>query len=251
MLTIFRVVFGFLCFLKAIDIGTRGGDVIGLASSLLIAIPWAVASVAFMLGRVRIASAVIIAGTVAVSILSRLELYNQHLYLIASICLIFLIGRAVPTLLKAQLSIVYSFAVLTKLNEAFLSGTVIYASAVKRPFWDNVIGIEPEAWFLIPLSVFSILTEAFLAVAFWLPRARWVALVVGVGFHAVMLVLMTADPASFLRLSIFGFLMMALYIPFFKEELDRLYSRFIARGQHRSRRIGSVGVREDQTALHA
>lgn len=225
MLTVFRIAFGVLCLLKAIDIGTRGGDSIGLAAALIISIPWAIASVGVALGSkpvLRLSTAVIILGAAAVTLLSRLEMYNQHLYLIGSICLILLVNTAVPELLKAQLTIVYAFAAITKLNEAFLSGTVIYASAVNRPFWHNVLAFEPAFWFLVALSAAAIATEAFLAFALWMRRLRWFALVVGVGFHAVMLILMTEDPASFLRLSIFSFLMLVLYIPFFRPELDRL-----------------------------
>lgn len=227
MLTVFRLCFAALCLAKSVDIAWRGQAAIGLMPSLTIAGLWAIASVSIAAGyRVKIASGLIIALAAVITVASRLEMYNQHLYLIASICAILIIGRSTSTLLKAQLSIAYGFAAITKLNEAFLSGTVIYVSAIQRPFWDRFIGIEPPSTLLIAVSVFAIATEAFLAVAFWFPRARWVALIIGVGFHMGMLVAMTEGPSSLLRLAVFGFLMIILYIPFFEREVDRIWGRF-------------------------
>jgi hypothetical protein len=37
------------------------------------------------------------------------------------------------------------------------------------------------------LAVASILVEVFLAIALWLPRWRWLALAVGVGFHMLII----------------------------------------------------------------
>lgn len=207
-----------------IDIITRGPESVGLVASLVIGLAWLAASVALGAGyRVRAAASVLIGLAVVVAVVSRLAMYNQHLYLIASICLILVINQAVPALLRAQLSIAYGFAAVTKINGAFLSGTVIYASAVQRPFWESFIPFEPTVALLMAISVFAILAESFLAVAFWFRRMRWVALVVGLGFHVGMLVVMSEEASSFLRLAVFGFLMVALYIPFFGEELDRRF----------------------------
>lgn len=223
MLTVFRIVFAVLCFGKAIDIATRGPSSIGTVPALLIGAAWALAAAAMGFGyAVKICAGVIIALAAVVSVLSKLDMYNQHLYLIASICAILIIDQSVPTLLKAQLSISYAFAALSKVNEAFLSGTVIYVSAVQRPFWQQVFQFEPSVPQLIGLSATAICVEGFLAVGFWFRPTRYIALVIGVGFHLGMLVLMSSDVASLLRLSIFGFLMMCLYIPFFQPEIDRL-----------------------------
>ena len=224
MLTIFRVVFATLCFLKGIDIITRGPESIGMVASLPIGGVWLAWSVALGIGyRVRVSAGVLIVLAGIVAVASKLAMYNQHLYLIASICLILVINQAVPTLLRAQLTIAYGFAAITKINGAFLSGTVLYASAVQRPLWETFVPFEPSVALLMAVSVFAIFAESFLAVAFWFKRLRWVALVVGLGFHVGMLIVMSEDPSSFLRLAIFGFLMVALYIPFFQEELDRRF----------------------------
>ena len=230
MLTVFRIVFASLCVFKGVDILTRGPESIGLILSVAIGLIWIAASICIGAGyRVRVTACVLIGLAGVITVISKLAMYTQHLYLIASICLILVINQAVPMLLKAQLSIAYGFAALTKINGAFLSGTVVYASAVQRPFWDTFIQFEPSVVLLIAISVFAIATESFLAVAFWFKRLRWVALVIGLGFHLGMLVVMSEDASSFLRLAIFGFLMVALYIPFFQVELDRKFTRGVPR----------------------
>lgn len=221
MLTVFRYVFAALCFGKAVDIATRGPEIIGATPAQGIAALWAVAAVGLALNyKVKLCAGVIIVLAAAVSVLSRLDMYNQHIYLIASICAILIIDQSVPTLLKAQLSIAYGFAALTKINEAFLSGTVVYVSAVQRPVWDQAVRIEPTVPLLIAISAAAICVEAFLAAGFWFRRTKYVALIVGLGFHVGMLILMSSDVASLLRLSIFGFLMVCLYIPFFQPEIE-------------------------------
>ncbi|GGH41076.1 HTTM domain-containing protein [Microbacterium album] len=230
MLTIFRAFFGMLCMLKTLDIALRADDLIGMLPALAASLIWFAAAVALTLGcRYRIAAAVILAISVILPIVTAFQWYNQHLYLIASICLILVVNEYVPTLLRAQLSIVYGFAAITKLNESFLSGTEIYNSAVQRTFWTTFINVDPPVWALIGVSVFAIVVELFLAVAFWLPRLRWVALLIGLCFQIGMLVLMTGGALSLVRLAVFGFLMIALYLPFFQKELDTMLPKI----QHR------------------
>lgn len=241
MLTVFRLAFAALCLAKAVDVAYRGGSAIGTLPSLGIGALWAAAAVCLALGyRVKLAAGTIIALAAAVALLSNMALYNQHLYLIASICAVFIIGQQMPTLLKAQLSIAYAFAAVTKLNEVFLSGTIVYISAIQRPVWETLVGVDPEAWMLIAVSIAAVATEAFLAVGFWFRRTRWIALVVGVGFHLGMLVLMTADLPSLLRLSIFGFLMMILYIPFFPHEVEAGRQKLVDRSVRPARHLAAT-----------
>ena len=234
MLTIFRYAFAGLLLVKVLDIAERGRVYLGLPLAALICLVWVVAAVAIARDWHGRAAAVAIAVlAVAVPVLSGMEMYNQHMYLIGSIAVVLALRAAEATLLKAQLSIVYGFGVLAKLNEAFLSGTEVYTSAIARPFWMTFIDYEPSATIVMAASVAALCTEGGLAIALWLPRARWVAAPVGVAFHTVMLVLMTAGPISFVRLLVFGFLLVALYLPFFERELDGLMAR---RGRRSIRR---------------
>lgn len=230
MLRIFQITFGLVLLAKAIDVAGRGASIFGLPLSLLLGGLWAVGGIAIAANyRPRIAASVILVLCFVVVLGSQMVMFNQHLYLIGSICLILVVNVSVPTLLKVMLTLVYGFGALTKLNESYLSGTELFLSMVQRPAWQAIAGIDPPPAFLMGLAAASICTEAFLAVAFWLPRARWVALIVGLGFHAIMMVAVAADPASFLRLAIFGLLMIVLYIPFFATEVEQLRAKFLAR----------------------
>lgn len=230
MLRIFEILFGLLCLAKALDVGVRGGSEMDASTAAVIGFVWAAAAVLIIVGRfVRIASAAVIVAALALTFASNFHLFSQHLYVFIAIGVILLLNQSVVFLLKVQLSIAYGFAALSKLNEAFLSGTVIYDSAVHRPFWEHLIVFDPTSALLIPLSIAAVCTEAFLAIGFWFRATRWVALTIGLGFHTVMLVLMAATPWSLWRLSIFGFLMVLLYAPFFSDELDKLYSRITRR----------------------
>jgi hypothetical protein len=64
--------------------------------------------------------------------------------------------------------------------------------------------------------VASILTELFLAVALWLPRWRWVALVVGIGFHMLIIWTGGAQPGiPDIPFAIFALVTVAPYALFF------------------------------------
>jgi len=97
-------------------------------------------------------------------------------------------------LLKIEISIVYFYAALLKINPQYLSGVML------TTFWPfNQLAVQPGFWSAVPilpiLAVASILTEFFLAVALWVPRLRWLALAVGVGFHMLFYCTVGAPPA--------------------------------------------------------
>lgn len=70
-------------------------------------------------------------------------------------------------LLRAQLTITYAFAAISKLNLVYVSSGVL-AVYLRREYGPLVLS---DTWFdwrgLMPLPVLSIVVEAFLAVAFW------------------------------------------------------------------------------------
>ena len=163
---------------------------------------WVLAGLAFLVGwQTRLAGALLTITLVSVLLLDQ-QLYSNHLYL-----LVLLVGtltvadsgaaisldargheeRDVPAwpvwLLRAQVSIVYGYAALAKLNLDFLSGSVVAAS-LRR---DGPLAF-PDAWRsaepMLVLAVMAICLEAFLAVALWSRRWRPAALVAGLGLHA-------------------------------------------------------------------
>lgn len=231
MLTLVRVIIGVLASTKvAILTG------LGLVYSAGGAITLPVAGVA-ILGSVVLASVVLftfgksvrLAALVSslgiVVFVLPLGVYNHHTYLLAVVLAIFALGVHTALMLKLQLTVVYFYAAVTKLNETYLSGTELYVSLVEQPFWQAVVGVAPAPWFLIALAALSIVVELFLAAGFWFRRTRWIALVVGVGFHLTLLITMPQSRLMAMELATYGGTLCALYIPFFAPEIDAALSR--------------------------
>jgi hypothetical protein len=227
VLTLVRVLFGALCALKAVDIGFRGvGEIPGPLWLGLLAL-WLVATVGILAGRhLRLACLALIVSGLGIAFFSDFDLYNQHLYVIMSTAAILGFARPVEAslLLRAQLTIVYAFAALAKINESFLSGNELFRGAVQRPIWDALIP-EPPFWALITLSCAAIATEAFLAVGLWFRHLRWLALAVGLGFHVILVVFMSADLPSLVRLMVFAGAVSILYLPFFEDVIERQWPK--------------------------
>jgi hypothetical protein len=232
MLTIFRFIFGALVALKTLQltarasISTEGG--IDLSDQAFLALPLGATVLVcvgfFVLGKgIRLAALAILSGFLV--FVFAFDFYNHHTYLIITICAIFALGVSVPQLLKIQLTIVYAFAALTKINETYLSGSELYSSMVQAAVWQAVFRDDPSPKFLMIVSAASIVVEAFLAVALWFARTRGIALVVGLCFHAGLVIAVTGGFDLFADLSIYGGLILALYLPFFQDELDPLVGR--------------------------
>lgn len=149
------------------------------------------------------------------------QTYANHLYLMAWLVLLLTLAGAGSglnvrrtdrpvvfwpvMLLMTQLSIVYAFSAVTKLNEAFLSGSVLagYMGTGVLPF--------PEAlrtpWILGPLAALALFVELFVAFFIWRPRFRPAAFVLGFLLH-LAIALSLADT---LKLVVFALEMLALY----------------------------------------
>lgn len=189
---------------------------------------WAIQAVAFMIGWNTRISGVILATLMGYSFLFDQQAYSNHLYLLTLLVILLTITdsgaafsvdarRAKPrenpvgwpvTLMKFQLTIVYGFAALSKLNTEYLSGSMIESSLrVGGPL------AIPESWHgtwvMSAIALASILTEAFLALAFWSPRWRASAVVIGIGFHIT--ILLTMHTAEFLGLLGFALCMFVVY----------------------------------------
>ena len=103
-------------------------------------------------------------------------------------------------LIQLQVSIVYVYAALMKLNPQYLGGTVIARQmqdwvgagggqgAAAGGLAESAAGAGPSIW--IALAWGSILLEVFLGVALWWPRSRPLALALGVAFHLALAVVM-------------------------------------------------------------
>jgi hypothetical protein len=150
------------------------------------------------------------------------QLYSNHLYLLTLLVALLTLAGAhrafsldarcgrgsdtVPgwplTLLRWQLTLLYLFAALSKLNPVFLSGAVLgeqlprYAAYPDVLRWASWLGLTVEAW---------------LAVGLWWSRTRRPTLALGVLFHATVLVFMVPK----VELLVFGLVCLGLYRLFF------------------------------------
>jgi predicted DCC family thiol-disulfide oxidoreductase YuxK len=190
---------------------------------------WLVSGLSVLVGwRTRWAGAVLTATLASVLLLDQ-QLYSNHLYLMVLVsglltvsdsgAAISLDARRVGTrdwvpgwpvwLLCLQVSIVYGFAALAKLNPDFLSGSVV-ASYLRR---DGPLAV-PDAWRslepMLVLSILAVFAEAFLAVSLWSRRWRPAAMVAGLGLHAFITGWL--NPAG--ALLVFSLLMLPLYLLF-------------------------------------
>jgi len=192
---------------------------------------WAVASVAFAIGlETTVAGAALVILAVAF-FLTDAQLYTNHLYLLTLVVAVLTLagaGRGFsldarrrgadnlepvpawgPFQIKVQITLLYAFSALAKLNGSYLSGSVM-ASYLRT---DGPLAI-PGSWrsfqVMFVLSVLAISVEALLAVGLWIPRWRRNAFVAGLFLHLGILV--TFQPA--LPFAAFGLLTLSLYVPF-------------------------------------
>lgn len=173
---------------------------------------WALGSLLLLAGvRPRIGSG-LVAAAVALSLAVDQQTYSNHLYLLGLLALLYafipspplwrwdsLPGSTVRSpairLVQLQVSIVFGWTALAKLNEEFLSGVVL-ASTMRGPV------TVPEAWItprlLAPLAALVVVAEAGIALALW-TRWRTPALVAALALHLgiVLLLVPTWDLVAF------------------------------------------------------
>lgn len=194
---------------------------------------WIGAAATLALGWRTRASAGLLCLTLVTVLLGDQQLYSNHLYLLAT--LVGLLGLAdagaavsldarrsgirerVPgwpvALLKLQVTIVYGFAALAKLNLVFLSGAVMNAylgrgAPLGFPEALRTVGV------MAPLSLAAIGVECFLALAVWSRRWRPAMFVTGLAFHAAIVLGMPSTG----ELVVFSLAMFALYLLFLDAE---------------------------------
>jgi predicted DCC family thiol-disulfide oxidoreductase YuxK len=199
---------------------------------------WVVAAAAFAVGwHTRIAGALLCALMGYVLVVDQ-QTYSNHLYLLTLIVLLLTIadsGRGVSvdarrrgpstiaawpvTLLKLQVSIVYIFAALSKINVIYLSGAVVYLNL--QPSLKALVGgYAATSTVMMIVAVLSVLVELWLAVALWSPKWRSRAVSVAIAFHLGLVFSLTWDLS--VQLAVFTIAMMSLYVLFFDHVPHRL-----------------------------
>lgn len=217
MLSTVRRALGFVALWKAVDLALRLPGRVSVAMTLVVLVLWLGGAALLVLGRRTHVAGAAIAVSGSAAILAA-DLYNHHLYLFVVIGTILALFASAEqlTLLRWQLTIVYAFAVLTKINGTFLSGAVVRASLERSTvFRDQALSDEV----MTVLSVATILIELALPMAlWWSPRSRRLALFAGLAFHVSVVIGTAYDLESFVQLVSFGALMLALYLAFFTGE---------------------------------
>lgn len=197
---------------------------------LVLLVAWAASAVAFTLGLATRASGAVLIAAMAATMTLDAQFYSNHLYLL--VLLVGLLSAAnagayrsldarrqqgagtspgwAILLTRAQVSIVYLFAGLSKLNLVYVSGAIL--ALTMRSHGPLAF---PEGWrtpaVLAPLAVASILAEFILAAGLWVPELRRQVAWFGIAFHAAMILLV----ADTLLLAIFAVAMVSAYWAFF------------------------------------
>jgi hypothetical protein len=210
--------------------------VAGLPSLPADAVPWLLAlwvaaALGFALGWFTRTAGVVLAAILFYVVLLDEQTYSNHLYLLTLVVLLLVLAGAGAAysldargcrdgagaqawavwLLRTQVSAVYAFAGLSKINRTYLSGATM--AAYMSP---DVLLSLPEASrlpFVLACSWGAIVLELGLAVALWRRRWRAAAVVVGAALHVGMVALLPAGVR--VQLAIFAIEMLALYLAFF------------------------------------
>lgn len=191
------------------------------AWSILLVTLWLLSAALFTIGWRAHISGLTLLGCLVVTLGLDQQTYSNHLYLMSWLVLLLVVadagaGRSVEAgdrpvvrwplvLIGAQLTIVYGFSGLTKINEEFLSGGVL-ASALRG-------GVVPFPEQLRTQTILSVLAlvvigvELFLALMLWSPSYRRIAYVLGVGLHLSITLFM----ARTLELLVFSVEVLAVY----------------------------------------
>lgn len=94
-------------------------------------------------------------------------------------------------LIQIQLCLLYGVNAIAKVHPAYLSGEVLTGFSITRSNFrvelaDGFLHLGALALPTWLLALATIATEAWLAVGWWLPRMRWPTAALGLGFHAVL-----------------------------------------------------------------
>lgn len=189
---------------------------------------WLISAILFTIGwHVAFSGTVLALSIVSVLALDQ-QAYSNHLYLMVWLTVLLTLARAGAglavsgggakvlrwpvILLMVQLSIVYGFSGLSKINDAFLSGGVLAGTLGGGVLPFPEVLITPR--FLSILAFLVIVVEVAIALLIWSARYRpWIFLL-GVGLHTSIVLFMAATG----ELTVFSIQMLGLYPLFLTAE---------------------------------
>jgi len=205
VLTVQRAL-GAVVLVKAVDLAERGATDLADPLRLLALLVWVAGGVALVLAPGRVPWSLVALSGAALALDSPLDLRRQHLVLLIGLAVAAAVAaddRERLLLWRTQLTALYGFAVLAKLNESFLAGNVLARDVVDAPLWEGLLP-TPGPWSLVAASAALVLVELALAVALWVPRLHRAGLVLALVVHGGALLLVPTSPLVALRLVVFG-----------------------------------------------
>jgi hypothetical protein len=189
---------------------------------------WLVSAVFFTIGWRLAISGTTLSLSIAFVLALDEQSYSNHLYLMLWLTVLLTLARAGTglavggqnervvrwpvILIMTQLAIVYGFSGLSKINDGFLSGSVLAGSL------EGGVLPFPEALatprFLSILAFIVIVVEVALALLIWRARYRPFMFLLGLGLHASIVLFMSATG----ELLVFSIMALGLYPLFLTHE---------------------------------
>jgi hypothetical protein len=182
-------------------------------------LPWiplvlfAVFGVALALGSAPKIVGGILVPVMALFLLGDQRTYSNHLYFLVLLVALLAFASHTSTpawpidLLKFQASVLYGFGALTKISVPYLTGWMIAGNLDRDLFpWIPPWGDARAAFAAV--AVFTILLEAWLAIALWQPHRRRTAVLMGLALHLGCFVLLKDVRVDLL---VFGLASVGLY----------------------------------------
>jgi len=184
------------------------------------------AAVGFSVGFLTRSNGIVLAGTIGYRLVLDQNLYSNHAYLLVLVAFLLVLADTgvtfsldsrlrwrrvsdIPnwplTLIRVQVSLIYLFSGLAKLNSVFLSGQVLEVHSRLPAIVGIGYGLVVAAWLIV-------LWEIFQAGALWSPKLRSAAFVGGLLFHASIVLLMGRFPSA--GLIVFGMVSLSCYLLF-------------------------------------
>jgi predicted DCC family thiol-disulfide oxidoreductase YuxK len=191
---------------------------------------WLIAATALITGRFARPAALAVSFISLGLALFDVRLYNQHLYLLASLCVPLALsqcdrdlvfrrtasGDSVPRwpafLLMAQMSLVYGLGAVAKTSVDFVSGTVLFAVFSRQPVAAIAGDWLLDSSILIPLSLAVIGCELLLAMGVWRQSLRAWTLAVAGPLHVGMIAFLAISGLEVVRLMVFGALQLIVLL---------------------------------------
>lgn len=199
---------GALVLVKAVDVVARGPQELPAPVWVVVLALWSAAGLALLVGaaRGRLWWGLVVLAGAAFAVDYPLDLRRQHLVLLMGMALAATVARTDAERLllwRAQLSALYGFAAVAKLNESYLGGNVLAGAVFEAPLWSSVLAV-PTTSVLVLSGVALIAAEGVLAVTPWVPRWRVAGTALAAAVHVGALLFVSDDPLVALRLVVFG-----------------------------------------------